>query len=180
MINGFPPKNSILGQYLSLAMLLAASFLLYYPVMGFGWISGLDEDIIIHNSLLNPLRGSGIADMFFGTTAGTYQPMSLISLALDMTLFPGTPTKGIHFINLMLHLLNILLFFRIVYMINGKVFISLFVAGLFAFHPLHLNAVAWMSSRGILLSSFFMLSLGRHSSMFFSLTPNLSNSSKGK
>jgi tetratricopeptide (TPR) repeat protein len=64
---------------------------------------------------------------------------------------------GHHAIDLTLHIANaLLLFLALRYMTNAP-WPSALVAALFAWHPLHVESVAWVSARKDTLSTFFMM-----------------------
>ena len=57
--------------------------------------------------------------------------------------------------NLLFHTANTLLLFLVLGRMTGALGRSAFVAALFAWHPLHVESVAWVSERKDLLSAFF-------------------------
>ena len=75
---------------------------------------------------------------------------------LDYQLFRLNPA-GYHLTNLLLHGLNVALLFSVLYYGTGFLWRSFFVAALFAFHPLNVQSVAWVSERKNLLSTLFWL-----------------------
>ena len=64
---------------------------------------------------------------------------------------------GFHLTNLLLHLANTLLLFFVLRRSTGSVSRSVVVAGLFAWHPLHVESVAWVTERKDVLSTFFWM-----------------------
>ena len=68
-------------------------------------------------------------------------------------LYPG----GHHLTNIFLHTANTVLLFRWLSRSTGKLWPSAFVAALFAWHPLHVESVAWICERKDVLSTFFLL-----------------------
>jgi len=62
-----------------------------------------------------------------------------------------------HLINLLLHLANTLLLLHWLHRWTGSVWRSALVAALFAWHPLHVESVAWASERKDVLSTLFWL-----------------------
>lgn len=109
--------------------------------------------LTFHRFLLSPvsfnsqLRGAGGA---------TYRPLYWISLALDRRLW-GLDASGFHFTNLVLHWINGVLAFlvlRRLRVVTGTAAVAaLFWLGL----PINTEAVAWVSARGYLLCTFFVL-----------------------
>lgn len=81
----------------------------------------------------------------------------MLSHMLDGQLF-GLQPAGHHAGNLFLHLANTgLLYVLIRRLFSGGRPTAFFVAAFFAIHPLHVESVAWVSSRKDLLSGFFFL-----------------------
>ena len=157
------PQRNILSQYnlqslAGLAVILVLTLFLYYPLAGFGWITGLDQVLVIDNSMIYHLNQNNVLEMFLSTTAGRYQPLAFLSYSLDIFLAPASVIKTMHIVNLILHLLNILLFFRIMQLLTKKQIIIFSAALLFAIHPMNVETLAWISSRSQLLCAFFFLS----------------------
>jgi hypothetical protein len=75
---------------------------------------------------------------------------------LDWQLF-GENAGAFHITNLIFHIVNTLLLFIILKQMTGGLWQSVFVAALFALHPLHVESVAWVSERKDVLSVFFWL-----------------------
>src|SRR6185312_13737428 len=59
--------------------------------------------------------------------------------------------------SILFHAMNALLVFWLFLRMTGATWRSAFVAALFAWHPLHVESVAWVSERKDVLSSFFAL-----------------------
>ena len=84
-----------------------------------------------------------------------YYPLVFTSFWLEHKLW-GLNPFGYHTVNLILHILNALLFFWLALKIYPRLaFIS---ALLFAIHPIQVETVAWITERKNLLSLFFFLS----------------------
>jgi tetratricopeptide (TPR) repeat protein len=81
---------------------------------------------------------------------------------LDCQLY-GLNAGGHHATNIILHIIAVLLLFRVLRQMTGAVWKSAIVAALFAVHPLHVESVAWVSERKDVLSAmFFFLMLGAY------------------
>ncbi len=85
-----------------------------------------------------------------------YMPLTRLSFLLDGSLY-GTDPGGYHLSNLLLHTANSLLVFSWIRLLGFRRWIPLAVAGAFAVHPQHLEAVAWIAERKELLSACFGL-----------------------
>jgi hypothetical protein len=60
-------------------------------------------------------------------------------------------------INVFFHAANALLLLVVLWLMTREVFPSFVVAALFAWHPLHVETVAWLAERKDVLSTFFAL-----------------------
>jgi protein O-mannosyl-transferase len=85
-----------------------------------------------------------------------WHPVTWYSHMLDCELF-GLKPAAHHLVNLLLHLANILLVFHLFRKMTSEVWVSGFVAALFALHPLQVEPVAWIFERKGVLSTFFGL-----------------------
>lgn len=143
----------------SLAVLLAiVTLALYLPVTHYGFIRLWDDDAYVTD---NPHVRSGVKLenlkwAFTSFEQSNWHPLTWISHMVDCQLFGLAPGPQ-HFINLLLHALNVLLLFWILQKATGALGRSFVVAALFALHPLNVETVAWIAQRKSLLSAFFSL-----------------------
>jgi tetratricopeptide (TPR) repeat protein len=141
-----------------LALFLAVAALAFYlQSSGFGFIA-LDDEVYTTN---NPLVKNGFtAEAVKGAVSGVYQfywiPATWLSMMADVAI-SGPGPGGFHRTNAILHALNTLLFFTLLYRATGSPWKSFLAAALWAFHPLRVEAVAWVTARKDLLSGFFFL-----------------------
>jgi Tfp pilus assembly protein PilF len=75
---------------------------------------------------------------------------------LDCELF-GLNAGAQHDVNVLFHTANAVLLLLWLFRLTGRLWPSAFVAALFAWHPLHVESVAWISERKDVLSTFFEL-----------------------
>ena len=75
---------------------------------------------------------------------------------LDVQLFDLNP-MGHHAASLVLHAANAVLLCLLLHRLTGFIGRSMFVALLFALHPLHVESVAWVAERKDVLSTLFWL-----------------------
>jgi len=96
------------------------------------------------------------------TTAENWHPLTWLSHALDYELY-GLNPAGHHATNILLHALNVVLLFLLLFRTTGARGRSLLVAALFALHPLNVESVAWIAERKNVLSTlFFLLTLAAY------------------
>jgi protein O-mannosyl-transferase len=141
---------------LSLCLILALPSISLFPSLKNDFVNWDDPQYVTENKMITELSWRNIETIFDSTTMGHYHPLTLLSYSLEYRFFKLNPFVY-HLTNLILHLLNGLLVFCLVWMLKGGVLISLVVSLLFGIHPLHVESVAWISERKDLLYSFFFL-----------------------
>jgi Flp pilus assembly protein TadD len=148
------PKNYFTLICLALALGTAA---LYWPITSHPFIIYDDEEYITNNTnVTSGLSWTNAAWAFDGPHAANWHPLTWISHQADCSLF-GLNAGGHHLVNLLFHVANTLLLFVFLRGTTGALWRSAFVAAFFAWHPLHVESVAWASERKDVLSTFFWL-----------------------
>jgi multidrug efflux pump subunit AcrB len=84
-----------------------------------------------------------------------WHPLTTISHMLDCQIY-GLNPGGHHFTNVVLHTLAAILLFLVLRKMTGVIWLSGFVAAVFAIHPLRVESVAWVSERKDVLSAVFL------------------------
>ena len=137
--------------------LALGTFCIYGQVYGFGFISLDDPDYVSGNPVVaRGLTLSGVLWAFTHFYASNWHPVTWLSHMLDCQVFGMNP-GGPHVVNVLFHAANAVLLFLLLQRLTGAQWRSAIVAGLFAFHPLHVESVAWISERKDVLSTFFGL-----------------------
>ena len=138
-------------------LLAAVTLALFWPVTHFDFINYDDPDYVINNQAIqHGLTAPALTWAFTTYHASNWHPVTWISHLLDCSIF-GLHPGGHHLTNLLLHTANAILLFLILWKITGEEWRSALVAALFAWHPLHVESVAWISERKDVLSTFFSL-----------------------
>jgi len=88
--------------------------------------------------------------------AASWSPLVFLSHMLDVTLF-GLAPAGHHLTSILLHALNTWLLFELLRRLTGETLVCALAAALFAWHPLRVESVAWISERKDVLSMAFAL-----------------------
>ena len=137
--------------------LAAVTLTVYLPMLGHGFVNYDDPDYITSNPHVKAgLTWPGIVWAFQSSDASNWHPLTWISHMMDCQLFALNPA-GHHLTNLLFHTANALLLFIVLKQMTGALWRSAFVAALFAWHPLHVESVAWASERKDVLSAFFWM-----------------------
>ena len=138
-------------------LLALITLLVYWPVRNAGFVVFDDPDYVTNNSHVQAgLTWSGVKWAFTTWHASNWHPVTWLSHMLDASLF-GPNAGAQHFINVLFHAANAVLLFLLLLRASGRVWPAAFVAALFAWHPLHVESVAWISERKDVLSTFFAL-----------------------
>ena len=141
----------------ALAALAALNLFVYGSVIGFSFIDLDDPEYVTANPhVAAGLTWRGVSWALTAVTAANWHPVTMLSHMLDAQVF-GLWAGGHHLTNLLLHTANSLLLFSLIHRLTGAIGRSLFVAALFAVHPLHVESVAWIAERKDVLSTFFAL-----------------------
>ncbi len=99
---------------------------------------------------------------FVSYDAGNWHPLTWLSHALDFQMYDQDPA-GHHQTSMLLHALNAVLLFWVLWRATGYAGRSFVVAALFAVHPINVESVVWVSERKTVLSMvFFLLALGAY------------------
>ncbi len=144
--------------FLAISLIIVATSVVYMPALqnGFAWD---DENYIATNRMVQKLSPLNIKKMFTTFFFGNYHPLTLLSFALEYRFF-GLNPPAYHATNIIIHLMNCVLVFLLIYMLSKNAAISCIVALLFGIHPLHVESVAWISGRkDVLYTLFFFASL---------------------
>jgi protein O-mannosyl-transferase len=157
---GTEPFRAFKYSTLVLSLLLAVvTLVLYFSVVHHSFINYDDDKYIGLPQLQQPLDWKLIHWAFTNFVLANWHPLTLLSHALDYQLFQSSPT-AVHLENVFFHIASALLLFWLLQNATGRTWRSLFVAALFALHPVNVESVAWAAERKNVLSMlFFMLTL---------------------
>ncbi|TAL02730.1 MAG: tetratricopeptide repeat protein [Verrucomicrobia bacterium] len=139
------------------ALLGILTFLLFAPALHHEFLN-YDDGLYVYgnDAVRNGLSADGLAYAAQSIRGGSWMPLTWLSHMLDVTLFGLRPT-GHHFTSLLLHSLNAGLLMLFLQRATQRLWPGLFVAALFAFHPLRNESVAWIAERKDVLCAFFWL-----------------------
>ena len=142
----------IIGLLLALTTLLA-----YLPVRHNDFVDYDDGDYVTDNQMVQQgLTWGGVKWAFTTWRASNWHPVTWLSHMLDCELFGLDPAMH-HLVNVMFHAANAVFLFAWLLRLTKALWPSAFIAALFAWHPLHVESVAWIAERKDVLSAFFGL-----------------------
>lgn len=138
-------------------LLAVAVLLVYWPATRGNFVLLDDGPFVARNPhVLTGLQADNIRWAFTTVHESWWLPLLWLSFMMDVELF-GTGPFGFHLTNVLLHVANTLLLGWTLFRLTGSRGRSLFVAALFALHPLRVESVAWITARKDVLSGFFLL-----------------------
>lgn len=145
---------------LGLAVLVLAAF---GQALTFDFVH-LDDNLYVTDNphLMGGLTWDGIrwafrADLLVESPYVDYwQPVTILSRLLDVEIF-GMRPAGHHLTSILIHTVNAVLLFGLLYRLTGAAWPSFFAAAVFAIHPLRIESVVWIVERKDVLAGLFWL-----------------------
>jgi hypothetical protein len=117
-----------------------------------------DPTYIVHNPWIRGLTLENLRFAFTKPYFSNYLPLHLVSYMVDYQLW-GLNPFGFRLQSILLAGLNAALAFALTRRLFGSTALGALAALLYAVHPSHVEAVAWLSIRKDLLSTFFLLAV---------------------
>jgi tetratricopeptide (TPR) repeat protein len=157
---GHRPRFLILYLCVGLALVTAVAF---FPALKNNFVNFDDNTYVYENpKVAAGLTRRGITWAFTHFHSSNWHPLTWLSHMLDCQLY-GLNAGGHHFTSVLLHAVVAILLFIVLQEMTGAVWRSVFVAAVFAIHPLRVESVAWISERKDILSGlFFVLTLAAY------------------
>jgi len=132
--------------------LILVSLAIYAQTASFEFTNWDDPMLIVENRAVRSLSPAAVADMFTPKPGQTFQPLRVLSYAVDYQLWGGYSARGIHLVNVLLHTLASLLLYGAIWSFleadpGRRQAGGWLCAGLFLAHPVNVESVAWCASR---------------------------------
>ncbi len=145
-------------RQLFICLLLAGVTLaIYWPVRHYGIIYYDDPLFVTENAEINSgLNWHSLWWALSGVLVANWHPVTSLSFVVTHTFWGANPGAE-HLVNVVFHAANAVLLFLVLNKMSGAPWRSAMVAALFAWHPLRVESVAWISERKDVLSVFFMM-----------------------
>jgi protein O-mannosyl-transferase len=145
------------NPWLACLLLALVTLVLYWPVRHFDFVQYDDNNYVFDNpTVCGGLSWGGLVWSFVDAHASNWHPLTWLSHMLDCQLFGLNPGAA-HLVNVLLHCANAVLLLLLLRSMTGAFWRSALVAALFAWHPLRVESVAWISERKDVLSGFFFM-----------------------
>jgi Flp pilus assembly protein TadD len=140
-----------------LAGIAITTLVAYEPIRHNGFVSYDDASYITENpNVTGGISAQSVKWALTKSYAVNWHPLTWLSHMTDCQLFGLNPT-GHHLVSVAIHIANALLVFGIFRSLGGAIWLSAFIAGVFALHPVQVESVAWAAERKTVLSGLFWL-----------------------
>ena len=167
-----PPPMDRVGLTASICLGLVVLVTILYVQTARHDFTVCDDNVYIYDKpqIVSGLTWENVKWAFGDAHEGNWHPLTWISHMLDWQLFsegswqpenlkygyswPG----GHHLVGMGIHCINVVLLFLALRLMTGTLWPSLFVAVLFAAHPLRAESVAWAAERKDVLCGLFWMS----------------------
>ncbi len=147
-----------------LAAIVLVTIAIYLPSLRNGWVFD-DWDIFVTNKILHSwsfVWNSLFRDKFWFRNPARlpqseyYRPVESTYIAASALLL-GTHPAAWHLSKIVLHIITVVLCFRVAQLLSGSVGIGLLTAAIYGVMPAHVDAVVWLSAISEPLSTAFEL-----------------------
>ncbi|HEY2330084.1 MAG TPA: hypothetical protein VGI63_09770, partial [Verrucomicrobiae bacterium] len=137
--------------------MFAVTLALYWPATTFSFVN-LDDQLYVEGNpeVLKGLSWHGVQWAATSTDPANWAPLTLLSHMADCSVY-GLFAGGHHLTSILLHSVNAVLLWLLLKRLTGLFWPSALVAALFAWHPLNVESVAWVSERKNVLSTLFFI-----------------------
>ncbi len=153
-LRAFTRRHATLVYVLFLCL---GTFGLYARSLRNGFVNYDDPRYVTKNLVVQKgLNWPNVRWAFASTSEANWHPLTWMSHMADVRLF-GLHPAGHHLHNNILHTLNVVLLFLLLWQSTGSRAKSALTTALFAVHPLNVESVAWIAERKSLLSTLFLL-----------------------
>jgi protein O-mannosyl-transferase len=151
------------GWITPLLIAMAITAILYLPTLSFDYVNWDDDPNITENENLTYVDAQSIKNIFSldkGNVIGNYNPLPILTFAIEKKIMGKFSPGFTHGINLLLHLLTMLFVMRLLQHLGISKWGSFVGTLLFGIHPMRIESVAWATERkDVLFAMFFFAAL---------------------
>lgn len=139
-----------------LIFLMLTGFAAYMNLLNADFLDYDDVGNVVNNENITSLSMNNIIALFTTAVYYSYNPVTFLSYAVEYQLFGLNPGM-FHATNIVLHLINVILVYKFIFLLTNERKSALIAAALFTFHPVNTDVVGWISARNFLLCTLFYL-----------------------
>ena len=142
-----------------LLIALAVTIIAFIPSLFNDFVTWDDDVNILKNPNLQVFDWRSIKGIFTDTVIGNYNPLAILSLAIEKAIF-GLNATVIHIDNLLLHLVCVCFTYKIGIKLHLSPIAAGLIALLFGIHPMRVESVAWVTERkDVLYGAFYFAAI---------------------
>lgn len=139
---------------LHLSILIVTVWVVYAKVFDAGFMSWDDIDYVFNTPDIRAINATTFANWWTEYYIGNFQPLPVFTYALDF-LVGGEHAYVYHLDSILWHTGCAIMLYAFVKRLHGNALIALFVALLFALHPVQTESVSWIAARNKVMNGFF-------------------------
>jgi tetratricopeptide (TPR) repeat protein len=146
------------AKWLIAAVLVLGCVAIYFQTSDYAFVNLDDNEYVYRNpQVLSGLSWQSMKWAFSTFHAANWHPLTWISLEFISSVF-GTSARAFHVANLAFHTFNSVFLYFLIFRLSRSSWKSALVAAIFAFHPAHVESVAWVAEhKDVLSTAFFLL-----------------------
>lgn len=158
--------NRLRARWLPASLVAIATFLVFLPALGNGFVNWDDDENFLWNPHYRGLGWTQLRWMFTAVHQGLYVPLAWVTLGLDHVLW-GMRPSGYHLTSVLFHAANAAVLYLVAERLLGRaiagagpraVRLGAGAAALaFSLHPLRAESVAWVTERRDVVAGLFTL-----------------------
>jgi len=142
--------------------IFALTFIIYSAGLKHDLLNFDDTDYFSKYPEVTDLSWESIGKYFTSYYVIMYQPLPVLTFAINYFI-SGLNTFPMHLVSLLIHILNIYLVFRFLFLLFQNKNSPLIVSLLFAIHPMNVESVEWISARSsVIYTCFYLLALNSY------------------
>lgn len=141
-------KTRTAAALIVLTLIVGFTFL---PTVNAGFVKSWDDAFYVTaNPMIQSLTPGNLARVATAFLLGNYHPLTMMVFAVQYRAF-GLDAQGYHAVSVILHVVNCLLVFWLIFLVWGNIPAAFLSGLLFGLHPLRVESVAWISDQKDLL-----------------------------
>ena len=146
---------------ISVALLIVLGFVVYGNSLCGEFL--YDDILLVRDNIhikdwtqIGSIFTKSIGSGYFAGKLVSYRPLQMFTYMIDYSLY-GLDVRGYHLTNTLIHILVALAVYWFINILYKKNILSLLASLLFLVHPIHTEAVSYISGRADPLAALFML-----------------------
>ncbi|MEO8147003.1 MAG: tetratricopeptide repeat protein [Bacteroidia bacterium] len=150
------PSESWFQKLLPLLILLPVIFIAFFPSLNNDLTNWDDPSYLPENPLIRTLDGASIKRIFTENYFGNYQPLHILSYAIEYH-FYGLNPKGYHTTSVIMFVMACALVYWFILLLSNNKIIAAITTSLYGLNAMRVESVAWAAERKDLMYLVFLV-----------------------